>query len=113
LGKNTQWNLAPEEVTEDPNSYEEWSISGPLLENWDLNYAGYLRIHVDSNNTSTYVRLIWGNYGVNYDNEIVVGINGTAVFPVLPVSVIGIKIRVGNTDTSNGVLVFVTPSYYY
>ena len=110
LGKNRQWNLVPEEVTEDPNSYLEWALSGEF---WNLNYAGYVWIHVNSNNTSTYVELIWGNYGVHYDNQIVVGTNGTAAFPILPLGPIGLKIRVGNTDTSNGAHIFVTATYYY
>jgi hypothetical protein len=111
LGKSSHWFLAPDEIDVDPNSYEEWSANAGL---WQVYYAGYVWIHLDSNNTNTYVELIWGNYGIHYDNQIVVGTNGTAVFPILPLEpVYTVSIKVGNTDTSNAAHVFVTATYYY
>ena len=111
LSKSSQCFLAPDEVDVNPNSSEEWSANAGL---WQVYYAGYIWIHVDSNNTNTYVDLIWGNYGIHYDNQVVVGKNGTAAFPILPLEpVYTVSIKVGNTDTFNAAHVIVTATYYY
>jgi hypothetical protein len=75
--------------------------------------------------------------GINYDNTIPVGTNGTAFFPVLvlpqlqpiymgpailpgsfpstfyPVGTTIIEIRVGNTNTVGNAIEIVTITYYY
>jgi len=81
-------------------------------------YAGYIRVWVQwSTLTNTYVRVTYSSYNVSYDNKVVVGSSGTAVFPVLPAS--DVLITVGNsTSTSNneglkGETATVSIVYYY
>jgi uncharacterized protein YoxC len=73
-------------------------------------YAGYVSVSVQSSSTTTYVRMLYSSYGVNYDHTVTVGTSGTATFPVLPGAV---EIRVGNTDTVGSVNATVTATYYY
>jgi predicted PurR-regulated permease PerM len=78
--------------------------------NATANYAGYVSVQVYSSTTgNTYVRVTYSSHGVNYDDQINVGIGGTAVFPVLPAS---IQISVGNPGTAVANAT-VTITYYY
>jgi hypothetical protein len=54
--------------------------------------------------------VIYSNYGINYNQQISVGSNGIATFPVMPSS---IEVRIGNTDLLNGATETVTITYYY
>jgi hypothetical protein len=76
------------------------------------NYAGYISVQVTGNPSTTgnfYVQVTYSSHGVNYDNQIYVGVSGTAVFPVLPTS---IQIRVKNLGTTVANAT-VTIMYYY
>jgi hypothetical protein len=102
LAKSTTW-VNSQTVSQPANSYSNWTVSA--------SYAGYVSVCVQSSTTdTTYVRVIYSSHGVNYDNQISVGVSGTAVFPILPAS---IEIRVGNTDLLNGATETVTITYYY
>jgi len=80
--------------------------------NRTAHYAGYIRVHVQSSTTTnTYVRVIYSSFGVEYDDEMLVGVGGTAVFPVLPSS--PIQVRVGNTNLVDGAAITVTITYHY
>jgi hypothetical protein len=49
---------------------------------WD---AGYFSVNVTSSTTdTTYVEVFYSAHGINYNNTITVGTNGTAVFPFVP-----------------------------
>jgi len=107
------------------NNYLSLNASGILLNNqavsqdanayttvWNelLDLAGYVTVDVQSSSSTTYVKVLYSAFGVNYDNNVTVGKSGTAAFPVLPGT---IEIRIGNTDTSGTVTGTVTATYYY
>jgi hypothetical protein len=95
LGKS--WTLVDNvTVSENYGTYTwGYEVSNVFL------YAGYIRVWVQwSTLTNTYVRVIYSSYNVSYDNKVVVGSSGIAVFPVLPAS--NVSVIVGNsTSTSN------------
>jgi hypothetical protein len=72
--------------------------------------AGYVSVNVQSSTDTAYIELAYSSYGVNYDNKITVGTNGTAVFPVLPPL---IEIRFGNTNPVETANATITAIYYY
>jgi len=75
------------------------------------NYAGYVYVNIEASTTNnTYVEVVWSYKGINYDNTISVGTDGTAVFPVLPSSV---RVNVGNTNQLGGATETVTITYHY
>ena len=101
LAESTTW-ISSQTVNQTVNSTIYWNFSA--------SYAGYVAVIVESStSTNTYVRLIYSSHDVNYDNQISVGTNGTAVFPVLPTS---IEIRVG-TNPSVVTTITLTITYYY
>ncbi|HVP16956.1 MAG TPA: helix-turn-helix domain-containing protein [candidate division Zixibacteria bacterium] len=95
--------------------------------------AGYFSVNVTSSTTeTTYVETIWSARGINYNNTITVGTNGTAVFPYVPeapstreILYLGagpaappawppdITIRVGNINTVDNATETVTITYYF
>jgi hypothetical protein len=75
-----------------------------------LEYAGYIVINVESNSTTTYAQVIYNSVGVNFNQKITVGENGSASFPVLPGE---IEILVGNEESINSVSGIVTANYVY
>jgi hypothetical protein len=105
-------------VTQTASNYTSWFFVP--------RYAGYVSVNVLSSTTSnTYVRVIYIFNGVNYDNQIGVGVSGTAVFPVSyshipypitpfsPVILPPIEIRVGNTNLVGNPTETITITYYY
>jgi predicted PurR-regulated permease PerM len=103
LAKSTTW-IDHHTISQPASSYTYWTFSA--------NYAGYVSVQVHSSTTdNTYVRVIYSSHGVNYDNQIIVGASGTAVFPLLPSS--SIEIRVGNSNWLNGATETVTIVYCY
>jgi hypothetical protein len=76
-----------------------------------LQYAGYVTVQVESTSNTTYVRLSYSAYGVNFDSNMTVGTGGTVAFPVLPSIV---YLMLGNTDTGNDTIAaYVTATYTY
>jgi len=85
LNKSTAWL-----------NFKNVSIQAGYENVWNFisTYAGYVSVQVFSSTADNiYVRVNYHSHGVNYDNQINVGMGGTAVFPVLPAS---IQISVGN-----------------
>jgi len=79
---------------------ENVSIQAGYESGWSFisNYAGYVSVQVFSSTTDElYVRVTYSSHGVNYDNQINVGMGGTAVFPVLPAL---IRISIGNPSAT-------------
>jgi len=104
LTRSDTW-VNSETISQPSSSYWSFSTNAVI-------YAGYVSVWVQtSTTTNTYVRVIYTAYGVNYDNQIVVGTSGTAVFPLLPSS--SIEIRVGNSNWINGATETVTITYHY
>ena len=100
-------------VNQAAGSYYSWHLSG-------IGYAGYISVDVQSSTTNdTYVRIIYSAYvGVglgltrfHYDNQTGVGTGGTVNVPILPYSVL--EVRVGNSNLINGATETVTITYYY
>jgi len=110
-GNNSIANLTASTIWVDSKTVSVQTSSENVW-NFTANYAGYISVQVTGNPSTTgnfYVRVTYASHGVNYDNQINVGISGTAVFPVLPAS---IQIRVGNLGTSVANAT-VTIMYYY
>jgi len=102
LGKSRVW-ISSQTASSPYNSYYSWA---PL----SVDYAGYVSVNVESStSTHTYVHAIYSAYGVHYDQWIDVGKSGTAVFPVLPTSSMGIYVG-AHYEAST---VTVTITYYY
>ena len=79
---------------------------------FSANYAGYVSVHVHSSTTDkTYVWTRWYAYGILYDEKKTVGTSGTANFPVLPTSQLGIWIC--NSNLMHGATQTVTIVYHY
>ncbi len=99
-------------ISQPSNSYT--NLTSPYGAMYFASYAGYVSVNVTSSTTaSTYVEVIYtfrSSEIVNFDQKIVVGTKGTAVFPILPAQ---IGIRVGNTDMTSGATETVTVTYHY
>jgi flagellar basal body-associated protein FliL len=122
IAKSSTWTNS-EIINQPANSY--WSFSIRPSSTNQVTYAGYVAVQVHSSTTDkTYVRVIYSTYvitsitdghasvtALDYDNQISVGASGTAVFPVIPISIL--EIRIGNTDPINGATETVTIRYYY
>lgn len=103
IAKSTPW-INSQTVSQPAVSYTSWSFSA--------NYTGYVSVNILSSSTiNTYAEVIYSSHSVNYDNRIVVGSSGTAIFPILPSS--KIEIRVGNTNLTTGATETVVITYYY
>ena len=76
-----------------------------------ISYAGYVTVQVQSDSNTTYAQVVYSTYGIDYDEVKVVGTLGVATFPVLPAEVV--EIRLGNTETLDGVEATVTAVYHY
>ena len=92
------------------NSYASW--------NRGIDTAGYISFKNEGSWTTTsegwvttdiYAQVIWSAYGINYDNQITIGTNETANFPMLPCYA---EIRVGNTNPNN-TYIQVNIRYHY
>ncbi len=79
------------------------------LYNDAINYAGYVKVQVQSSSNTTYVQVIYTCAGVNFNQKTVVGTDGTAYFPILPSTT---EILLGNTDSAANNAT-VTLTYYY
>ncbi|MCZ2808331.1 MAG: hypothetical protein O2V44_03145 [Candidatus Bathyarchaeota archaeon] len=93
-------------------SFKNVSIRAGYENVWNFisKYAGYVSVQIFSSTADTiYVRVNYHSHGVHYDNQINVGMGGTAVFPVLPAP---IQISIGNVDMT-AVTATVTIIYYY
>ena len=93
-----------DESVNQPAGNSSWSFSA--------SYAGYVVVDVlSSSNLTTYVELKYSWNGVNYDSTVNVGSGGSAWFPVLPASNIGV--RVINNNFFAGASETVTITYWY
>jgi hypothetical protein len=102
------WNYT---IYNPPKTVQEY-YSWPQDYSWP-NYAGYVSVQVISDNNSTYVEVGWEAYGINYDSQVLVGTNGTAIFPILPLWGNPLVIYIGNTDAPNGAHITFTALYFY
>jgi glutathionyl-hydroquinone reductase len=72
-------------------------------------YAGYIVVQATSSSNTTYVQMLYSSNGVDFNQTVTLGTEGTAVFPVLPGTV---EIGFANTDQTSEA-VTVTIIYYY
>ncbi|MGA2310467.1 MAG: hypothetical protein ABSG57_13090 [Candidatus Bathyarchaeia archaeon] len=84
----------------------------PISEKWEnsLRYAGYLIVTV-SPTVDTIVEVDYTFQSLHYSNQVDYGMNGTAIFPVLPSSLVSLSI------SKNAIVLLatanVTITYYY
>ena len=133
LEESTVW-VDNQSLSQLPNSSTEMDFFD--------DYAGYVSVNVTSTTFTTYVEAIYSAHGIDYDNRVIVGINGTAIFPVLPpfsitpfqanfttssisfsdkhsnlpltaVPIYDLEILVGNANTVGNATETVTITYYY
>jgi hypothetical protein len=108
--------LLNQTLTQSPNSFSDFASEN--------NYAGYVAVNVTSTSNTTYVEAIFSTEGINYDNKIIVGAHGLAVFPFVPyppnqLNNFGgppkndLDIRIGNTNTISNATETVTITYYF
>ena len=78
--------------------------------NSQLDYAGYIVVQATASANTTYAEVIYSYAGANFDYNQTLGTSGTALFPVLPGTVV---VKIGNTNqtATNGITATVT--YYY
>ncbi len=93
----------------DSQSFTQDANTTTILWNDTLGYAGYVEVKVQSSSNSTYINAAYTYAGLNYNQTITVGVDGTAYFPILPGT---IDIQLGNisNEANNGT---VTLTYYY
>jgi hypothetical protein len=106
-------NLANSTVWVDGGTVNLMDLSPTYEEN--ASFAGYVSVQVSSQYNST-VEVGYFSHGVNYENSIIVGSSGTAVFPVLPSSSISIYIFQTLSEyfvLSGPLYATVTITYYY
>jgi hypothetical protein len=109
---NNITNLADSIVWENNDSIQQ---PAGQYTNWteSVNYAGYVSVWVQSSDvTSTHVAVSYSAYGVSFNQEIVVSVGGTAVFPILP-SNITVFVGNGNLGFEGGASETVTITYFY
>lgn len=75
-----------------------------------VQYAGYVAVQLQSSSNTTYARVAYTSFGVNFNQSITVGESGTAAFPVLPGT---IEVSVGNTEPVDSVNGTVAATYIY
>jgi hypothetical protein len=79
-----------------------------------LNYCGYLVIQATSTSKTTYAQTIYSTDGVDFNQTVILGTSGSAVFPVISSSTAPttVDVRIGNSDqaASNST---VTLTYHY
>ena len=73
-------------------------------------YAGYLAVQVTSTSNTTFAQLIYSFLDVDFNNTVVLGEEGTTLFPILPTEFAFI---LGNTETTDAVNATVSVSYVY
>jgi len=95
--------FAPQSFTQDANTSD-------VVYDGDIRYAGYVSIAIESSSNTTYTQVAYFSYGVNYNNTVTVGTGATAVFPVLPGTIV---VSVGNTEPVDNVTGTITAIYRY
>jgi uncharacterized coiled-coil protein SlyX len=84
--------------------------SSTIIWNNSLYYAGYIAVQLQSTSNTTYARVVYSSYGVNFDQNITLGESGSAAFPILPGAVL---FSVGNTEPVNSINATLTAIYAY
>ena len=75
-----------------------------------LDYAGYIVVQATASANTTYAEVTYSYAGANFDYNQTLGTSGTALFPVLPGTVV---IKIGNTNSAGTNGVTATATYYY
>ena len=104
LGKSTIWvNGETVNIMGRHPTYEE-----------NASFAGYVSVQFSSQSNVT-VEVSYFSHGVSYENSIIVGSSGTAVFPVLPssISIYIFQTPFADPYVLSDVYATVTITYYY
>lgn len=73
-------------------------------------YAGYFSVQATSSSNTTYAQLFYTFSGQNFDNKVLLGEDGTGIFPILPGN---FALVLGNDEASDIVNVTVSVTYVY
>ena len=90
-------------VTQDANSTTNIFSS-------TIYYAGYVAIQATASSDTTFVEVNYSYAGSTFDYNKTIGTSGTAVFPVLPGTLL---INIGNTNQTTANNATVSATYYY
>ncbi len=93
-----------------PQSFTQAANASDIIYNDDIRYAGYVSVAVESSSDTTYAQVAYSAFGVNYNNTVAVGTAGTAVFPVLPGTIV---VSVGNIEPVGNVTGTISATYRY
>ncbi len=93
-----------------PQSFTQVANTSDVIYSEIISYAGYVSVAVESSSNTTYAQVAYSSYGVNYNNTVTLGTGGTAVFPVLPGTIV---VSVGNTELVDDVNGTVSAIYRY
>jgi hypothetical protein len=91
-------------------SFAQAANSSTVIWSDVVQYAGYVAVQLQSNSNTTYARVAYTSFGVDFNQSITVGESGTAAFPVLPGT---IEVSVGNTEPIDSVNGTVAATYVY
>lgn len=95
--------LSQQVVTQDANSTTNIFSS-------TIYYAGYVAIQATASADTTFVEVNYSYAGSTFDYNKTIGTSGTAVFPVLPGTLL---INIGNTNQTTANNATVSATYYY
>jgi cell division protein FtsL len=95
--------LSQQLVTQDANSTTSIFSSA-------IYYAGYVTIQATASANTTFVEVNYSYAGSTFDYNKTIGTSGTAVFPVLPGTLL---INIGNTNQTAANNATVSATYYY
>jgi flagellar basal body-associated protein FliL len=73
-------------------------------------YAGYVVIQATATANTTFAEVTYTYAGTNFDYNQTIGTSGSAVFPVLPGTLL---INIGNTNQTTANTITATATYYY
>ena len=73
-------------------------------------YAGYVVIQATATANTTFVEVAYNYAGTNFDYNQTIGTSGSAVFPVLPGTLL---INIGNTNQTTANTITASATYYY
>jgi hypothetical protein len=78
--------------------------------NNQLDYAGYIVVQATASANTTYAEVIYSYGETNFDYNQTLGTSGTALFPVLPGTVV---VKIGNTNQTATNSITATATYIY
>jgi cytoskeletal protein RodZ len=97
------------DIALDNQTYTQDANATTTLYDGTITYAGYAVIEVEATSNTTYIQAIYTCGDLDYNQTIIVGTSGTAIFPILPGD---LTLVIGNVglESNNATVTF---TYYY